>query len=116
MSFHCKLMLFVSDGQIFLSIMVFLQNFILLAVSGIAELFHVKQFSRKTKRVMAGASYALGVRNAELCFICGVAIGFFMLNWLFIVGKTFCRFLFHVKQRLKYMCFMRQERSESMKP
>ena len=83
MSFHCKLMLFVFDGQIFLSVMVFLQNFILLAVSGIAELFHVKQFSRKTKRVMAGASHALGVRNAELCFIYGVAIGFFMLNWLF---------------------------------
>ena len=87
MSFHCKLMLFVSDGQIFLSVMVFLQNFILLAVSGIAELFHVKQFSRKTKRVMTGASHTLGFRNAELCFICGVAIGFFMLNWLFYCRK-----------------------------
>lgn len=81
MSFHCKLMLFVSDGQIFLSAMVFLQNSSIFAVSGIAELFHVKQFSRKTKRTMTGASHTLGFRNAELCFICGVAIGLSMKNW-----------------------------------
>lgn len=87
MSFHYRLMLFVSDGPIFLSVMVFLQNSSLFAVSGIAELFHVKQFSRKAKRTMTGASHTLGFRNAEFCFICGLAIGLFMLNWLFYCRK-----------------------------
>ena len=76
MSFHCKLMLFVSDGQICLSVMVFLQNFILLAVSGIAELFHVKQFSRKTKRAMTGASHTLVLEMLKYASFVGLQLGF----------------------------------------
>ena len=103
MSFHYRLMLFVSDGQIYLSVMVFLAKFYLTCCFWHSWIVSRETIQQEDKKDYDRRKPYFGFRNAELCFICGVAIGLFMLNWLFYSWQhSFCRFLFHVKQNRLY--------------